>query len=71
MLRAMKKKYRQKGVPPLLRKKDRRRLRKAHKRELVKRATLARIAAAWLITVPATGIAAALIFYMLRGMLLP
>lgn len=71
MLRAMKKKYRQKGVPPLLRKKDRRRLRKAQKRELVKRTTLMRIAAAWLITVPATGIAAALIFYMLRGMLLP
>lgn len=71
MLAAMKKKYRQKGVPPLLRKKDRRRLKKAHRRELVKRATLMRIVAAWLITVPATGIAAALIFFMLRGMLLP
>ncbi|HET7409002.1 MAG TPA: anion permease [Paracoccaceae bacterium] len=71
MLRGMKKKYRKAGTPAVLSKQDRRLLKKEHKRELVKRATVMKIAAAWVVTVPATGIAAAMIFFMLRGMLLP
>ena len=30
-----------------------------------------RIAAAWLITVPASALMAAMLFYMIRGMMLP
>ena len=50
---------------------ERKGLRKIYKQELVKRSQLYRIAAAWVITVPASAIMAALIYYMIRGMLLP
>ncbi len=40
------------------------------KHELVKRSALKMIIAAWLVTVPAAGILAAMFYYMLRGMLL-
>ena len=48
-------------------KRERKGLKKATKQELVKRSALLRIAAAWVITVPASGIFAGLIFYMLVG----
>lgn len=54
-----------------LKKKDRKRLKKIYRQELVKRKHLYRIAAAWVITVPASAVLGALMFYMLRGMLLP
>lgn len=54
-----------------LSKKERKGLRKVYKQELVKRSALLKIAAAWIITVPASGIMAAVIFYTLRGMMLP
>jgi PiT family inorganic phosphate transporter len=50
---------------------ERKGLRRIYKQELVKRSQLYRIAAAWVITVPASAIMAALIYYMIRGMLLP
>lgn len=53
-----------------LTKKDRKRLKKIYRQELVKRKHLYRIAAAWVITVPASAILGAMMFYMLRGMLL-
>lgn len=52
-------------------KRERKNLKKVYKKELVKRSALLRIAAAWVITVPASAILAALIFYTIRGALLP
>ncbi|NTV95227.1 MAG: inorganic phosphate transporter [Thiobacillus sp.] len=52
-------------------KKELKGLRKRYRRDLVKRAQVLRIAAAWLVTVPAAALMAALFYYMLRGMLLP
>ena len=52
-------------------KKERKRLKKVYRQELVKRSALVKIAAAWLITVPAAGIMAALLFFTIRGMMLP
>ncbi len=54
-----------------LNKKARKRLRKVHGRELVKRSAVHKIAAAWLITVPASAIIAGLLYFTIRGMLLP
>ena len=51
--------------------KERKRIKKIYQQELVKRRHLYRIAAAWLITVPASALLAAMLFWMLRGMLLP
>jgi PiT family inorganic phosphate transporter len=52
-------------------KKERRGLKRVYKHELVKRSALLKIAAAWVITVPVSGIMAALLFFMIRGMMLP
>lgn len=52
-------------------KQERKNLKKVYKKELVKRSALLRIAAAWVITVPASAVLAALIFYTIRGALLP
>lgn len=54
-----------------LNKKARKRLRKVHGKELVKRSAVQRIAAAWLITVPASAVLAAFLYFTIRGMLLP
>lgn len=54
-----------------LSKKERKDLKKVYKTELVKRSALLRIVAAWLITVPVSGLMAAMLFFTLRGMLLP
>lgn len=48
---------------------ERKNLKKVYKRELVKRSQLMRIAAAWVITVPASALLAALVFFILRGTL--
>lgn len=54
-----------------LSKAERKRLRKVYRQELVKRAALLKIAAAWVITVPAAGVMSALFFFMIRGMMIP
>ncbi len=54
-----------------LSKSERRELRKTYRKELVKRSALLKIAAAWIITVPAAGILSALLFFTIRGMMLP
>jgi len=54
-----------------LTKKERKALRKLYRHELVKRSALLKIAAAWVITVPVSGLLAALIYFMIRGMMLP
>jgi len=52
-------------------KRERKSLKKVYRKELVKRSALLKIAAAWVITVPASAGLAAIIFFTLRGMLLP
>lgn len=52
-------------------KQERKALKQVYRYELVKRSQLMRIAAAWVITVPASALMAALLFYMIRGMMLP
>mgnify|MGYP002639436040 CR=1 FL=1 len=52
-------------------KKERRSLTKIYRKELVKRSALMKIAAAWVITVPASGLLAAILFFTIRGMMLP
>lgn len=54
-----------------LTKKERKKLRKLYKHELVKRSHLMKIAAAWVITVPASGLMAALLYFAIRGLMLP
>ena len=53
-----------------LNKKERKSLKKIYRTELVKRSALLKIAAAWIITVPAAGIMAAILFFTIRGMML-
>ena len=67
LLKAIKEKKGEK----ILFKKERKGLNKIYRVELVKRSLLIRIAAAWVITVPASGALAAMIFFMIRGALLP
>lgn len=59
------------GAQLYLDKKDRRNLSMAYREELVKHSLLVKIAAAWVITVPASGLLAALMFFMIRGFMLP
>jgi len=54
-----------------LTKKERKALSKIYKQQLVKRSHVWRIAAAWIITVPASGAMAAVIYFTIRGMMLP
>ncbi len=54
-----------------IKKKDRKELRKMYHKELVKRSMLLKIAAAWVITVPLAGVLAAILYFTIRGMLLP
>ena len=67
MLRELKKK----AGPGLLHKRERKELSKIRNLELVKRTLLLRIAGAWLVTVPVAGILGAMIFFMIRGVMLP
>lgn len=53
-----------------LTKKERKGLKKIYRTELVKRSALLKIAAAWVITVPLSGLMAAMFFYTIRGMML-
>lgn len=53
-----------------LTKKERRAMKKTYKHELVKRSALMKIAAAWVITVPASGALAATLFYTIRGLMI-
>ena len=53
-----------------LSKSERKNLKRIYRTELVKRAALLKIVAAWLITVPVSGLFAALFFFTIRGMML-
>ncbi len=54
-----------------LSKKERKGLKNIYRQELVKRSALMRIIAAWLITVPVSAFMAAILFFTIRGMMLP
>lgn len=49
---------------------ERKGLRNIYRQELVKRSQLLRIGAAWVVTVPASALMAAIVFYVMRGMML-
>jgi len=53
-----------------LTKKERKGLKKVYKKELVKRSAVMKIAAAWIITVPASASMAAILYFMIRGIML-
>lgn len=54
-----------------LSKKERKSLNKVYQKELVKRSAFLKIVAAWVITVPASAMLAAIIFFAIRGMMMP
>lgn len=60
-----------KNKGPNLLKTERKELRKVYRKELVKRSMLLKIAAAWVITVPLAGILAAILYFTIRGIMLP
>jgi primosomal protein N' len=66
--KAMLKKLKKEKV---LKKKERKKLKKIHRRQLVRRSMLYRIAAAWVITVPVSALLAAMLFFTIRGIMLP
>ena len=59
-----------KKTAPILTKEERKALRKVYRKELVKRSAFLKIVAAWVITVPMSGLMAAMLFFTIRGMLL-
>lgn len=69
-MEAMIKQAKRKETEVVLKKKERKRLKAIYREEMVKRKLLLKIAAAWVITVPASGLLAAMLFYTLRGMML-
>ena len=71
MLEELKRSAKQHLDPAHFSKMERKGLRKVYREELVKRSQLLRIAAAWIITVPASALMAAVLFFMMRGMMLP
>ncbi len=54
-----------------LNKHERKDLKRVYRKELVKRSAIKRIVAAWLVTVPVSGVLAGMLFFMIRGMMLP
>lgn len=53
-----------------LSKAERRTLKRSYRHELVKRSALLKIAAAWVVTVPVSGVLAGILFFTIRGMML-
>lgn len=50
---------------------ERKQMKAAYRQELVQRSMLYKIAAAWIITVPASGLLAAIFYYLIRGIMAP
>ena len=68
--RKMLKLLKRKSSKNKLTKRDRKKLQKGYRQELVKRSQLYKIAAAWIITVPLSALLAALLFFTIRGFML-
>ena len=71
MLRELKARAKKGEDPANFSRDERKKLRGHYRQELVKRSLLMRILAAWLITVPASALMAALLYFTIRGMMLP
>lgn len=71
MLKELKQQAKLQADTSLLTKKERKTLKKVYRQELVKRSHLYKIAAAWLITVPLSGLLGGLLFFTIRGIMLP
>jgi PiT family inorganic phosphate transporter len=56
------------AAPAVLSKYERKQLRKVYKQQLVKRSEVLKIVTAWIVTVPATALMGALIYFMIFGM---
>lgn len=69
-MEAMIKQAKSKQSEVVLKKGERKRLKNIYKEDMVKRKLLLKIAAAWVITVPASGLLAAMLFFTLRGIML-
>jgi len=70
MLGDLKAKAKQQLDPAHFSKTERKGLRKVYRQELVKRSQVLRIVAAWVITVPASALMAAVLFFAIKGMLI-
>lgn len=71
MLETLKQEAKVNVNPELFSSKERKGLRKVYRGELVKRSQLLKIAAAWVITVPASALLGALFYYAIRGAMIP
>ena len=60
-----------KSAKPSLTKKERKQLKNYYNKVLVKRSALYKIGAAWIITLPASGFMAAVLFFTIRGFMMP
>lgn len=69
MLKALKKQRKLGQID--ISKQERKGLRKVHRENLVRRSVMRRVVAAWIITVPASALMAAVAFYAIRGAMLP
>lgn len=69
--RLMLKQLKQQQTQAHLTKKEQKALKKVYRKALVKRSALVRIIAAWLITVPVSALLAAMLFFTIRGIMLP
>ena len=58
------------GKTPIT-KAERKQMKAAYRQELVQRSMLYKIAAAWVITVPASGLLAAIFYFLIRGIMIP
>ncbi len=65
------KEIKKQGKQSGLTKSERKKMRKVVKSNLVKRSMFYKIITAWLVTVPASGLMAAMLYFMIRGMMLP
>lgn len=70
MLAELKQQAKQSLDPAHFSKMERKRLKRIYRQELVKRSQLVRIAAAWVITVPASALMAALLYSLIRGLMI-
>lgn len=68
--RAILKRLKSKKGKILLKNKERKKLKKAYKKNLINRSHLLKIVMAWVITIPVSGSIAAMLFFMIRGIMI-
>lgn len=71
MLEELKTQARLQMDPAHFSKAERKNMKRVYKHELVKRSQLLRIGAAWVITVPASALMSAMLFFMIKGIMAP